>query len=69
MCSSDLWIFTDVLTIVMNITAGLYLTATLYGLFLVMCLQGLRLWRRELHAQDPASSTARNPVAAPGGAA
>jgi len=64
-----LWIFTDVLTIVMNITVGLYLTAALYGLFLVMCLQGLRLWRRELHAQDPASSTARNPVAAPGGAA
>lgn len=60
-----LWILTDVLT-AMNITACLYLTAALYGLFLAMCLQGLRRWRRELHAQEQAASTARHP-AAPGG--
>lgn len=43
------WITVDVLYIGLYAYKGLYLTAVLYLLFIAMCVQGLREWRRALH--------------------
>lgn len=40
------WIVVDVLAIALFIVKGLMPTAVLYGIFLVLCLLGLRSWRR-----------------------
>jgi nicotinamide mononucleotide transporter len=40
------WIVVDVLAIALFVVKGLVPTAVLYGIFLVLCLLGLRFWRR-----------------------
>jgi nicotinamide mononucleotide transporter len=45
------WIVVDVISIPLYITRALYPTAALYALFLVLCIGGLRAWRRELSAR------------------
>ncbi len=44
------WIAVDVGYIGMYLAKGLWLTALLYAIFLVLCLVGLREWRRSLDA-------------------
>jgi nicotinamide mononucleotide transporter len=45
------WIAADVLYIYLYLTKGLYLTAVLYALFIVMCIAGVRAWRAALRRQ------------------
>ena len=40
------WIFADVIYIGLYLSRGLRLTALLYAIFLLMCVQGWREWRR-----------------------
>jgi nicotinamide mononucleotide transporter len=47
------WIAVDVLTIGFSLYTGLYPTAALYAVFLVLCIRGFVEWRRSL----PASGT------------
>ncbi|MER3523202.1 MAG: hypothetical protein C4326_03845 [Ignavibacteria bacterium] len=42
-----LWIAVDVLSIGMYMYKEVFLTAGLYFIFLLMCLQGLRAWRKD----------------------
>jgi nicotinamide mononucleotide transporter len=42
------WIAADLIYIPMYVSRSLHLTAVLYAVFLVMCLFGLREWRRSL---------------------
>jgi nicotinamide mononucleotide transporter len=42
------WIAADLIYIPMYVSRNLHLTAVLYAVFLVMCLFGLREWRRSL---------------------
>lgn len=42
------WIAVDVLSIPLYLRRGLYPTAALYAVFLVLCIGGLRAWSREL---------------------
>ena len=44
------WIVVDVVYVGMYIVKGLYLTAGLYGLFLVLAVMGLAEWRRALRS-------------------
>jgi nicotinamide mononucleotide transporter len=44
------WIVTDVLLVGLYASQGLYLTAVLYALFIGLCVQGVRRWRRALDA-------------------
>lgn len=41
------WIAVDAVYIYLNIVNGLYLTAGLYALLLILCLQGLQAWKSE----------------------
>jgi nicotinamide mononucleotide transporter len=50
-----LWIAADILYVYLYIQRELYLTAALYGVFLLMCLYGLREWKR-IVANDRSSS-------------
>ncbi|MEZ3159349.1 nicotinamide riboside transporter PnuC [Microbacterium sp. BWT-B31] len=56
------WIAVDVVSIPLYISKGLWLTATLYTGFLLLCFYGLRRWLREERAQD---ATALEPDATP----
>ncbi len=47
-----IWISADVIYIGLYLYKSLYLTSILYAIFLLMCLAGLRQWRRELQAQE-----------------
>ncbi len=44
------WIAVDVVYVGVYVAKGLYLTAVLYGVFLGLCVLGLREWRRSLEA-------------------
>ncbi|WP_421733220.1 nicotinamide riboside transporter PnuC [Cellulomonas sp.] len=44
------WIVTDILLVGLYASQGLYLTAVLYALFIGLCVQGARRWRRALPA-------------------
>ena len=41
-----IWITVDVVAVVVYALKGLYLTSAVYGLFLVLCVQGAVEWRR-----------------------
>jgi len=43
-----IWIVVDAVYVVMYLSQGLYLTAILYGAFLVLAVLGWRAWRRSL---------------------
>lgn len=43
-----IWIAVDVLSVPLYVVRGLYPTAGLYGVFLCLCIVGLRAWQREL---------------------
>jgi nicotinamide mononucleotide transporter len=45
-----LWIAADIIAIPLFATQGLWPTAGLYGVFLILCLFGLAQWRRALRA-------------------
>lgn len=49
-----LWIAADVIAIPLFALKGLWITAGLYGVFLILCLFGLAEWRRALAAEQPA---------------
>lgn len=57
------WIAADIIYIGLYASRELYLTAALYALFLVLCLQGLRQWR-----QSPSAAPAPALVTIPEGA-
>ena len=57
-----LWIVADVIYVGLYAFKGLYLTSVLYAGFLVLCLVGLRAWRRTLTVPD--RSVDAEPVAA-----
>lgn len=44
-----LWILADVIYVPLYLSRGLALTALLYAGFIVLCVLGLRRWRRSLH--------------------
>lgn len=46
------WIVVDQVSVALFISRGMYLTAGLYALFLVMCVAGLVEWRRHLARSD-----------------
>lgn len=54
-----LWIVADVLYVVMYAMRGLHLTAVLYCLFLLMCIQGWREWSRTLKTLTQPGSAGR----------
>jgi nicotinamide mononucleotide transporter len=54
------WIVTDVLLVGLYASQGLHLTAVLYALFIGLCVQGFRRWRRAL----PVPAASPEPVAA-----
>lgn len=55
-----LWIIADVLYIGLYLHKGLYLTAVLYVVFLVMCVIGLRQWLRAMPTGRPTHARGRN---------
>lgn len=44
------WLAADVIYVGLYASRHLYLTALLYALYLLMCVAGLRAWRRSLHS-------------------
>lgn len=46
-----IWIAVDVLSVPLYVVRGLYPTAALYVVFLLLCVVGLRAWSRELSAR------------------
>lgn len=42
------WITADIIYVAMYSVKGLYLTAILYALFIVLCVGGLRIWHKSL---------------------
>ncbi|WP_182111465.1 nicotinamide riboside transporter PnuC [Actinotalea sp. JY-7876] len=59
------WILTDVLLVGLYVSLGLHVTAALYVLFIGLCLQGLRRWRRaqrDAATGSPASVAASDPA-------
>jgi nicotinamide mononucleotide transporter len=45
-----LWIVADVIYVPLYLYKGLYKTSLLYVVFLILCIVGLRQWRREMNA-------------------
>jgi nicotinamide mononucleotide transporter len=44
------WIAVDVISVPLYISRGLYPTAAVYAVFLMLCIKGLRDWSRDLAA-------------------
>ena len=59
------WILADLIYIPLYVSKGLFLTAGLYALFLLMCLAGLKEWWVALKAQSsqPVHSQPVEPIA------
>lgn len=57
------WIVADLVYIALYLQKALWLTAVLYLIFLVMCLEGYREWRQRLVAAG--TGPARNPAGRP----
>ncbi len=51
------WMTADVIYVALYAYKHLYLTSVLYGLFLALCVLGLRQWRRSLVNQAPSDSS------------
>ena len=47
-----LWIAVDVLSVPLYVRRGLYPTAAVYLVFLVLCVGGLRAWSRDLQGRE-----------------
>lgn len=56
------WIAVDVALVALFASKGLFLTSALYGVFIVLCVLGLRSWRAEM--RERASLTTAEPVPA-----
>jgi nicotinamide mononucleotide transporter len=54
------WIAADVLYVGLYVSRELYLTAVLYFIFLLMCIQGVRDWRAAMNQNANPSSGTRN---------
>lgn len=59
------WIAADVLYMPLYLAKGLTVTAVLYGVFLLMCVVGLRGWLAELRAGQDAAPASAVPTPAP----
>ena len=57
------WIATDVGSIVLYCYNSLFLTAILFGIYLLMCIAGLREWQRTFRARQLSSATHNTAVA------
>ena len=53
------WILVDTISIPLFLGQGLYLTAALYAVFEVLCIVGLRDWRRSMRRHEEALATDR----------
>ncbi len=59
-----IWILADLIYVPLYLHRGLYLTSALYGFFLILCLIGLRDWRKSM--SSAAAATAPDaPIAHP----
>jgi nicotinamide mononucleotide transporter len=56
------WIVADVIYVGLYIYKDLYLTAGLYGIFIVMCIFGLRDWRRSMTHSKATDADNTKPV-------
>ncbi|GAB4071087.1 nicotinamide riboside transporter PnuC [Angustibacter speluncae] len=61
--SWGVWISVDVLYVGLYAYKGLYLTAVLYLLFIALCVQGRREWRRSLDGARPVDGSAAEALA------
>jgi nicotinamide mononucleotide transporter len=55
------WIAVDTISIPLFLSQGLHLTAALYVVFEVLCLVGMRDWRRSMRLRDQALAAWREP--------
>ena len=51
------WMTADVIYVYLYSSRGLYLTAVLYAVFLLMCVAGLRVWLRAMREGGRGSSS------------
>jgi nicotinamide mononucleotide transporter len=52
-----IWILADLIYIPLYLYKGLWLTSLLYGVFLVLCVMGLRSWNADLRARADVCSS------------